>query len=293
MKNEIHDLAVKVEKDCQEKVKQGVLDQRNCDEMKMKVVAEKSAELCQGNKDCLKAIKKAISSGALPLKSSGVDLAWSLDNPYKSAASLDASKSSSSQNQNTQNTHKNSAVVSESKTLAKLMENIASEAKGDRGTGGDKGETVMSTFGTDKGKEILNKEILTNEVAGGSITSPSAGPSKQSGVEATQNNERLKGILKDVGISQKDLDQLKNSEPVAVKAESGQPAPSKEEVQKAINSFKKIFYGRPVDKIEGVEKYCVGTTSNLDRSIGFLPFSSSFEPFLEYFGHIRDLQNEK
>ena len=307
-KNEIHDLANKVDKDCQEKVKQGILDQRNCDEMKMKVVVEKAAELCQGNKECLKAIKEAIKTGALPLTSNGTDLAWSPENPYKASASSDAAKtaassapttsdtstsspttttspsSSSSSSPSSSSSSSPSSPVAQAATLANLTAQPST-------SGGDKGATVMSTFGADKGKDLLNKEIANNEVAGGAP--PPASSTSTPNPDATKADERMNGILKDVGISQRDLDKLKNSDAPAVKTETGQPQPTTEEIQKAINTFNRIFYGRPVDKIEGVEKYCIGTSTNLNRAVGILPFTAQYEPFLDYLGYIRTTQSEK
>lgn len=259
----------------------------------MKVVAEKAAELCQGNKECLKAIKEAIKTGALPLKSNGNDMAWSSENPYKAAASLEASKASTTTpTQSTDTTPTTSTSATPTTTTPSTpTQGLAGLMTGQGTEGGDKGQTVMSAFGADKGKDLLNKEITNNEVAGGTPPPPSSDSKTDDG--SAKTDERMNGILKDVGISQRDLDKLKNSETPSVKAETGQPAPSKEEVQKAINTFKRIFYGRPVDKIEGVEKYCVGSSVDLNRAVGILPFTAPYEPFLDYLGNIRDTQGQK
>lgn len=256
----------------------------------MKVVAEKAAELCQGNKECLKAIKEAIKTGALPLKSNGNDMAWSSENPYKAAASLEASKASPTAT--TQTTDTTPTSTTQTPTTASTPTSGLAGLMTSQGTeGGDKGQTVISAFGAEKGKDLLNKEITNNEVAGGTPPPPSSDSKTDDG--SAKTDERMNGILKDVGISQRDLDKLKNSETPTVKTETGQPAPSKEEVQKAVNTFKRIFYGRPVDKIEGVEKYCVGTSVDLGRAVGILPFTAPYEPFLDYLGNIRDTQGEK
>lgn len=81
--------------------------------------------------------------------------------------------------------------------------------------------------------------------------------------------------------------------PIKTTQKTGQPAPSKLEIQKALNSFQRIFSGRKVDKIEGIETYCVSTQSNIARAIGILPFITKFDPWLEYLGNIRDLQMQK
>lgn len=87
---------------------------------------------------------------------------------------------------------------------------------------------------------------------------------------------------------------MKNDEAtIKITHKTGQPAPSKLEVQKALNSFQRIFSGRKVDKIEGVETYCVSTQSNIARVIGIIPFITKFDPWLEYLGNIRDLQTQK
>lgn len=257
----------------------------------MKVVAEKAAELCQGNKECLKAIKEAIKTGALPLKSNGNDMAWSSENPYKAAASLEASKASPTATTQTTDTTPTSTTTQTPTTASTPTSGLAGLMTSQGTEGGDKGQTVISAFGAEKGKDLLNKEITNNEVAGGTPPPPSSDSKTDDG--SAKTDERMNGILKDVGISQRDLDKLKNSETPTVKTETGQPAPSKEEVQKAVNTFKRIFYGRPVDKIEGVEKYCVGTSVDLGRAVGILPFTAPYEPFLDYLGNIRDTQGEK
>lgn len=271
--------------------------------MKMKVVAEKSDELCQGNKQCIKAIKEAIESGSIPLTNSGVDLAWSSDNPYKAAAASETGKTEPTTNK---------PATTDSSDLSKLLGGETAKAEGSGGEasgedaakglanlddkvasntnneGTDKGENVISALGAEKGQEALSQEIKTNEMmknpVGGTTTPDES---------TTKNDERMKGILKDVGVSQKDLDTLKNQEAPTVKTETGQPAPTKEEIQKAINTFKRIFYGRAVDQIEGVEKFCAGSSVNIERSVGMLPFMSLTDPFLEYLGYIRDIQNGK
>ena len=258
----------------------------------MKVVAEKAAELCQGNKECLKAIKEAIKTGALPLKSNGTDTAWSSENPYKAAASLEASKASPTASNQPTDTTATPTTSQTPATPSTPSSGLAGLLTGNGTEGGDKGQTVISAFGADKGKDLLNKEITNNEVAGGTPPPPPSNDGKTDD-GAAKTDERMNGILKDVGISQRDLDKLKNSETPTVKTETGQPAPSKEEVQKAVNTFKRIFYGRTVDKIEGVEKYCVGTSVDLGRAVGILPFTAPYEPFLDYLGNIRDKQGEK
>lgn len=273
------------------------MDQRNCDEMKMKVVAEKSDELCQGNKQCIKAIKDAIESGSIPLTNSASDLAWSSDNPYKAAAAAETKTDTTTNKATTtdssdlskllggETTKTDGSGEDAAKGLANLDDKVTSNTNNE---GTDKGENVISALGAEKGQEALSQEIKTNEM----MKNPVAGTTTPD-ESTTKNDERMKGILKDVGVSQKDLDTLKNQEAPTVKTETGQPAPTKEEIQKAINTFKRIFYGRAVDQIEGVEKFCAGSSVNIERAVGMLPFMSLTDPFLEYLGYIRDIQNGK
>lgn len=255
----------------------------------MTVIAEKSSELCSGNKECLKAIKEAIKTGALPLTSSGADLAFSSDNPYKAQSNTQAAEkvatetSATGTNEKKQKTHQN-PLSADTDSMAGLLDSKEKEA-------GEKGETVLTAFGKEKGQEVLSKEITSNEVSGGNLRPPPDTGATTEGTSQTQ--ERMAGLLKDVGINQKDLEKLKNSDTPEVKIEVGQPAPTKEEVQKAINTFKRVFYGRKIDKIEGVEKYCLGTSSGLERAVGMLPFLVVFDPFLDYLGYIRDVQGAK
>ena len=67
--------------------------------------------------------------------------------------------------------------------------------------------------------------------------------------------------------------------------------PPKEEIQRAINSWKRIFFGRKVDTLVGCEAYCENKKENTLRAVGIIPFLSKFDPWLEYLGHIRDIQS--
>lgn len=289
----------------------------------MKVVAEKSAELCQGNKECLKAIKEAIKEGSIPLTNKGVDIAWSSDNPYKAATSTETTKSAST----AATTETGQAAAKEKKAspstspLGDLLEpgkkdseesgesttSSGSESEGNNAglnnfdkkidannaDGADKGENVVNTFGAEKAQDILSKDAAENGVGAATANPNEKEEQKKIDEKESKDGERLKGIINDVGLDQKELDKLKTEEAPAVVAEIGQPAPTKEEIQKAINTFKRIFYGRVVDKVEGVENYCVGSSLNIERAVALIPFLTFYDPFLDYLGHIRDVQSEK
>lgn len=274
-------------------MKAGILNQRNCDEMKMKIIVEKSNEMCGGNKNCLKAIKQCVKEGLLPIvNTDSKDAVWNPDNPYKSdpkvAVPTTTSANDASNSQENPITSSSEKPLSDKPQTPSLLDKLQ-ESQSDS-PGKDKGDTVVSTFGKEKAEESLKKELSANEING--VNQPT---SKISGEtpEAKQTNERVEGILKDIGLTTKELEKMKKQENNVPPIEEGQPAPSKEEIQKAINSFKRIFYGRIVDKIEGVEKYCVSAQKNMGRTVGILPFVARFDPWLEYLGGIRDSQLEK
>ena len=85
-----------------------------------------------------------------------------------------------------------------------LDQNKETSETGDKG---EKGETVLTAFGKEKGQAVLAKEITSNEVSGGNLRPPPGSTTDTKTAEesaTTQAEERMKGHLKDVGISQKD-----------------------------------------------------------------------------------------
>ena len=288
-----------------------VSDVRNCEEMRKKVVAEKCAELCQGSKNCLKALETQIAAGALNDK---IDS----NNLYKARAELDALKTNAAGATGTTGATAGSSTggVGSASGGAGSASGNAGSGSGPGGAGsgsgsgstaqtgagaaakdsavdkllaggsadtgksagvstGDQGQTVVSQLGAEKAKDSLSKE-LTNNGDTNALT-----PKTDTAATAAAASQTSSTTSSDSG------------EAASVKSELGQPAPSKEEIQKALNTFKRVFYGRTVDKIDGIENYCAGSTTGLDRAIGILPFLSPFDPFLEYLGHIRDVQSQK
>ena len=77
---------------------------------------------------------------------------------------------------------------------------------------------------------------------------------------------------------------------------NGKNSPSKEEVMTAANTFANVLQGKTVDKLDSLGKSCVKKINekfpSVTRAIGVVPFLSKFDPWLEYLGHIRDVQSE-
>lgn len=223
MKDEIYSLAVKVEHDCQEKVKAGLLNLRNCEEMKMRIIVEKSEELCARNKKCLSMIKKAIHDGDLPLKESGPNKAFSSDNPYKANIP------------NTPTPEATPGATGQSSIEGGLGagagEGLGSTGSGDGGKGvgsneiggkpiddataaADKGETLVTHDGKDKAVDIMKQELQKNEGNGSPAGAADAGEGKTGGTEggaggnnggvgsnAEQDGNRIDGVLKVTGLT--------------------------------------------------------------------------------------------
>lgn len=68
--------------------------------------------------------------------------------------------------------------------------------------------------------------------------------------------------------------------------------PNVEDVMKAINTFRVIFAGAAVEKMDGIAAVCEGKKDSVDtaRAIALVPFIARFDPWLEYLGHVRDVQ---
>jgi hypothetical protein len=65
---------------------------------------------------------------------------------------------------------------------------------------------------------------------------------------------------------------------------------TKEGIQKAIATFKKIFNGKNIEDIEQAKTFCSGVGSKVLRNISMLPIGLDKDPFLLFFGSIRDQQ---
>ena len=66
------------------------------------------------------------------------------------------------------------------------------------------------------------------------------------------------------------------------------------EIEKAMNTYIKVFGGKLVNKIESSAKFCkhyaTGSLKNLKRKVDILAITGINEPFFEYLGFIRDKQ---
>jgi len=70
--------------------------------------------------------------------------------------------------------------------------------------------------------------------------------------------------------------------------------PRPAEIEKAMNTFMKIYAGKKVRKLEDKSKFCkiyvTGSMRNLKRKVDILAITGINEPFFEYFGYVRDKQ---
>ena len=66
------------------------------------------------------------------------------------------------------------------------------------------------------------------------------------------------------------------------------------EIERAMNTYMKIYGGKVISKIEDSGKFCknyaTGSLKNLKRKVDILAITGVNEPFFEYLGFIRDKQ---
>ncbi len=66
-------------------------------------------------------------------------------------------------------------------------------------------------------------------------------------------------------------------------------APREDEIQMALNTFRRIFKGAKITDLDDCKGYCEYKAENIMRNIALIPFLSKSDPWLSYLGHIRDV----
>lgn len=107
--------------------------------------------------------------------------------------------------------------------------------------------------------------------------------------EEDEADKKLDDVMSEIGLKKEAQEKVKEG---AAEDEVSTDKPTKEELMKAINTFKRVFQGKVIDKVKGIEEFC-HNSDFMTRAVALLPFLSRFDPWLEYLGYIRDQQSSK
>lgn len=117
---------------------------------------------------------------------------------------------------------------------------------------------------------------------------PSAAENEPVDENEDEADKKLDAVMSEIGLKKEAQEKVKES----TQEESGTDKPTKEDVMKAINTFKRVFQGKVIDKVKGIEEFC-HNSDFMTRAVALVPFLSRFDPWLEYLGYIRDQQSSK